>query len=419
MSTFGSLSVPFRTSDRFRANRVAKLTIATRTGNARAMPVGPVDEIAVLAAHRPAWLAGPVGGVRWCTGAAELDVLARGGRLRTAVVDSGHGEVDLDLVARLAERCPVLVVAPTRARSRWEAVGAAVVAELPSSAGAIDAAARRAAGPVAPTPGLPSAPALAPVIAVLAAEGASAAAAARAVALAIAKEGGGRGPIVLADLALGAPQRALHGIDDAAPGLPELVAAGRFGAPPHDLVTAAVHPTRRGYGIVAGLRRHHDWVGVGSRSAQAALEALRAAAGTVVAQVDADLEGEAETGSIDIEDRNVLARTTVGAARLVVVAGGFRQADRVALTGTVAALQAYGVDPARVVVVRSPAVGPLRPTRRLARALRRQLSAACDPADASRSGSDGHEPERIAPGPLGHWRQEIDGWITPSVPQQP
>ena len=31
----------------------------------------------------------------------------------------------------------------------------------------------------------------------------------------------------------------------------------------------------------------------------------------MVADVDADLEGQAETGSVEIEERNVLARTTV------------------------------------------------------------------------------------------------------------
>ena len=45
------------------------------------------------------------------------------------------------------------------------------------------------------------------------------------------------------------------------------------------------------------------------------------ASGSVVADVDADLEGEQATGSLDVEERNAIARTTLLAADLVVVVG--------------------------------------------------------------------------------------------------
>jgi hypothetical protein len=42
----------------------------------------------------------------------------------------------------------------------------------------------------------------------------------------------------------------------------------------------------------------------------------------VVADIDADFEGESSCGSADVEERNLLARTAASAADLVAVAGG-------------------------------------------------------------------------------------------------
>ncbi len=66
----------------------------------------------------------------------------------------------------------------------------------------------------------------------------------------------------------------------------------------------------RGYDLMLGLRRHRDWPVLRPRSVQAAVDSLLRAYRLVVADVDADLEGDDEVGSVDVEERNVLARTT-------------------------------------------------------------------------------------------------------------
>src|SRR5690606_22897706 len=77
----------------------------------------------------------------------------------------------------------------------------------------------------------------------------------------------------------------------------------------------------RGYDLLLGLRRHRDWTALRPRAAALAVEGLRQTYRFVIADVDPDLEGERSTGSLDIEERNALARTTVGDADLVVVVG--------------------------------------------------------------------------------------------------
>jgi hypothetical protein len=76
----------------------------------------------------------------------------------------------------------------------------------------------------------------------------------------------------------------------------------------------------RGLHRLPGLQHPSDWTTLGPRTLAAVLEVLRGGTGdAVVALVDADLDGEAETGSLDIEDRHRAARTAVAAADLVVV----------------------------------------------------------------------------------------------------
>lgn len=159
------------------------------------------------------------------------------------------------------------------------------------------------------------------------------------------------GAVLLADLSLDAGHRSLHGIDAAAHGVGELAASCWFGPPPAGSLPPLAQRTASGYDLVPGLRRHHDWVGVGARSADALLEALRHGPDVVIAHVDRDLEGERDTGSCDVEDRNVLARSTVRAADLVVVAGDIDRFGRHAVLATVVALAAFGVAPERTLIV--------------------------------------------------------------------
>jgi hypothetical protein len=131
-----------------------------------------------------------------------------------------------------------------------------------------------------------------------------------------------RGLVVLADLALRAQQALLHDAGDVVPGLLELVEGNRDASADVDHVRRHCFAlTSRGYDLLLGLRRHRDWTALRPRALAAALDGLRGAYRVVVADVDADVEGEAECGSIDVEDRNLLARTTLLGADVVAAVG--------------------------------------------------------------------------------------------------
>ncbi|MGI9600474.1 MAG: hypothetical protein ACR2QE_01215, partial [Acidimicrobiales bacterium] len=68
-------------------------------------------------------------------------------------------------------------------------------------------------------------------------------------------------------------------------------------------------------------REPSDWPVLRRGSAAAALGGLRQAYRMVVIDTDADVTGEQETGSRDLEDRNALTRAAIDAACLVMVVG--------------------------------------------------------------------------------------------------
>ena len=105
------------------------------------------------------------------------------------------------------------------------------------------------------------------------------------------------------------------------PGVQELVEAHRAGTPSIEQVRALLFDGPQPYQLLLGLRRHRDWAVVRPRSFLAALDSLRRTFTAVVADIDADVEGEDECGSIEVEERNVMARTVAEHADVVVVTG--------------------------------------------------------------------------------------------------
>ena len=82
---------------------------------------------------------------------------------------------------------------------------------------------------------------------------------------------------------------------------------------------------------------------------------------TVVADVDPDTEGERETGSLDVEDRNLMARTVLHRADLVLVVGNDGIKGIHSLVRTLEDVHGCGVEAERIVPVlnrmpRSPRV---------------------------------------------------------------
>lgn len=259
---------------------------------------------------------------------------------------------------------------------------------------------------------------------------------------------GGRPPVVLADLARHAEQAVLHDACDVVPGIQELVDAhrgGRLG--PDEVVSLTFGVPERGYHLLLGLRRASAWASLRPRAFEAAFASLCDTYETVVCDVEADLEGEHDGGSSDVEERNLMARTAVGRADVVLAVGlpgvkGLHSLMRV--TGE---LVSAGVPPGRILAVvnRAPrshrvraelaqafaqltagagtaAATPLfLPERRLdevsghaqrlpgalAEPLAAAVGAVLDRAGPRATEPDQHaSPRPVIPGSLGHWEDD-------------
>jgi hypothetical protein len=163
--------------------------------------------------------------------------------------------------------------------------------------------------------------------------------------------------VLLADLARRADQAMLHDAQDLGPGTQELVEAHRLGRPDVDEIWRLTFDVpRRGYRLLLGLRRPEAWSSLRPRAIDASIEGLRRSFHVVVADVTGDVEGEAEGGSADVEERNHLARCAVLHSSVVVAVGGSGMKGVHSLAALVRSLTAIGVSPDRIlpVINRSP-----------------------------------------------------------------
>jgi Mrp family chromosome partitioning ATPase len=291
----------------------------------------------------------------------EVRVRLRSGRGYSAlVVDDSLAGVDRDLVDLAREvGCAVVVVDSGRISRAWGELGVSAV--LPAAferddlvqvltqvASPIVRTAERAAGVAAgATPGFRG-----QLVAVTGPGGTGRSTVAAAVAQGLASDPRNLDLVCLADLALHAEQAMLHGADDVVPGLVELVEAHRAGTPSIDEVRRLTwHVAERGYHLLLGLRRHRDWTALRPRAFATSLDGLRRGFRVVVADVDADLEGEQATGSLDVEERNTIPRTTLLAADLVIVVGLPGMKGLHSLLRTTRDLIAHGVPGGQLVPV--------------------------------------------------------------------
>ncbi len=176
--------------------------------------------------------------------------------------------------------------------------------------------------------------------------------------------------VLLADLALHADQGMLHAASDVVPGLQELVEAHQVGRPaPGSLDDLTWSSPDRGYRLLLGLRRHRDWTVLRPRALDAAFDSLLGRHRFVVADVDDDLEGAEETGSTDVADRNLLARTATARADLVVAVGDASLHGVHGLTRSISDLLDHGVDADRIVTAVNRAPRSRRRRAALARAI--------------------------------------------------
>jgi hypothetical protein len=325
----------------------------------------------------------PVEFVR-CVSTDEVRARLGTGRAWSAVlVDEGSSGLDRDLLdAARGSGCAPIVVTPapsTSALERWVGLGAAAVVAEPLERDALLAVLRDHATPVDRGAGdvlgaleaaaaddtalLGAHPTEGRLVTVVGGGGTGTSTVAMAVAQAEATDPTNGGRVVLLDASLDASLALLHHNPDVVPGLQELVELHRTGRPDADAVRSVLWPQPdRGYDLLPGLRRHRDWTALRPRALAASVGSLRRDHAVVVADADADLEGEPETGSIDVEERNACARLLTRTADVVVVTGVDGPAGVHRLVRTLADLLTHGVDAERLLPVVNRA--PRAPHRR-------------------------------------------------------
>jgi MinD-like ATPase involved in chromosome partitioning or flagellar assembly len=334
-----------------------------------------------LARARAAWF-GQV--ARWATAAAlpidfvktvsgeEVRARLRSGRPFSALlVDGGLAALDRDLID-LAGRngCAVIAMDDGRSARPWRDLGVAAVLPADVERGVLLDALRAVARPIArrddaaiPADQAEPAPPRwrGRTVAVTGSGGVGRSTLAMALAAGLAADPRDAGLVVLADLALHAQQALLHDAGDVVPGVVELAEAYRGSAlDPAEVRSVCFSVPGRGYDLLLGLRRHRDWTALRPRALAAALDGVRQAYQVVVSDVDPDVEGEAECGSLDVEDRNLLARTALRGAEVVLVVGLPGVAGAHAQLRVVRELVEFGIAGARIVPVVNRAPRGLR-----------------------------------------------------------
>lgn len=305
-----------------------------------------------------------------CVSADEVRARLRGGRAYSALLVGGDVVgFDRDLVdsVRSVGAC-VIVVDPPGERA-WAELGVAGVLTAGFDRTDLLSALTHHAAPIARIAAAPPhPPATTPdswrgrLIAITGAGGVGRSTTAMAVAQAFGDEADSNSTL-LADFCLDAELGMLHDCREVMPSVQELADAHRGGSLGPDQVRSLTFAAAtRGYDLLVGLRRHRDWTAIRRRAFEAALESLLASYAVVIADVDADIEGESSTGSIDVEDRNLMARTTLTRADAVVVVGQPTTKGIHSLTRVLGALLSGGVTPERILPVLTRS--PRRPRRR-------------------------------------------------------
>lgn len=302
-----------------------------------------------------------------CVSPDEIRARIRSGRCHSALLVSGGAPgLDRDLVGAVSATGAAAIVVDARGERRWHDLGVAGVLPEGFSREELLSALRAHAQPVAEVVEVAEIASSSPddeaalrgrLVAVTGVGGAGASVLAMAIAQGFAREPGNAGMVLLADLALHADQCMLHDCREMTPGVQELTEAHRGGRlPAHEIRSLAFAAGGRGYHLLLGLRRHRHWTALRPRAFAAALDGLQRSYRLVVADVDADLEGESATGSLDVEDRNLMARLAVARAVAVVAVGSPGTKGTHTLVRMVHELVDHGIEPGRIIPVlnRSP-----------------------------------------------------------------
>jgi hypothetical protein len=197
----------------------------------------------------------------------------------------------------------------------------------------------------------------APLFAVCGPGGTGASTVAMALAQGLASDPAYGNRVLLADLARRGDLAMLHDAVDLGPGLQELVDAHRLGRPDVDEIWRSTFQVEsRGYRLLLGLRRPEAWSALRPRSIDTSLDGLCSTFRVVVTDIAADFEGEDQSGSMDVEERNYLSRAAALRAVVVVAVGAPGLKGIFSLANLIRDLAHLGVPGERVLAVvnRSP-----------------------------------------------------------------
>jgi MinD superfamily P-loop ATPase len=314
-----------------------------------------------------------------CVSAEEARArLATGRPFSAVIVDSAAPGLDRDLIEAAQQAgCAVIVVDGRSVGRNWTSLGVnAVLAADFGRKDLVDVLAARCVKigrtdtPAVEADDGPVGHWHAPLAAVCGPGGTGASTAAIALSQGLAEDVRSAGSVLLVDLALRAEQAMLHDARDVIPGVQELIDLFRSGRPTADEIRQLAFSVRdRDYALLLGLRRSQAWSTIRPRAFCAALDALRQTYRVVVADVDPDVEGEDEGGSMDVEERHTMARGAISAADAVIVVGSPTMKGLHSLVRVVADLLAFGIPGVRVLPVVNRAPKSSRARAELTRAL--------------------------------------------------
>ncbi|MCC5947225.1 MAG: hypothetical protein JJT89_02110 [Nitriliruptoraceae bacterium] len=311
-----------------------------------------------------------------CVSLDELQArLASGRAFSTVIVDGGMAGIDRDLFAVAGENGVSVLVVDEAGRRDWRELGAAGVLAARFSRDELLEVLAATSAPVSAGTYEPSPLAAAlpqqqgRLVAVTGPGGTGASTLAIALAQGLAAgEGRWERPsdrrsrrsaepapapsVLLADLCRVADQAMMHDSRVVVPSIQELVEAHRTVTPARNaLLDQTFEVPARGYRLVLGLRRPRHWVALRPRALDSTLDSLQRLADVVVADIEPDIEGEAETGSADVEERHLLARATLTRADAVVVVGEPSMKGCFALVRTINELTSFGIGIDRILPV--------------------------------------------------------------------
>jgi hypothetical protein len=294
-----------------------------------------------------------------CLGIEELrGHLASGRMLSSVLIDGGLPGLDRDLFALAREHNVAIIIAKdARINTNWVALGADAVLEPNFDRAALLSALASTASlvnrvdPIVTDSevGSVGSPLRGHLFAVIGTGGAGTSTVSMAMAQGLGRIGDYAGSIALADLCLRADQAMLHDTQSVTPGIQELVEGFRTRSLDHDDIRRLCFAIDgRGYDLLIGLRRRRFWTTLRPVACVAALNAFISSYSAVICDTDSDLEGESESGSIDLEERNVLSRTAVSTADSIVVVGQASLKGLHSLTRVLHDIDEFGIESRKV-----------------------------------------------------------------------